>query len=326
MNAKMDRVPGVTNPNLVHGNLEFTNSRDRCSYIGTSISDQPRWLEEHPGSWWRIVDVHGEAAVLTPPVEVETNLGAAHPAPKQPPLDNAALREGVRSQTEVNPLEAGGPKRGRDRKKPKQPAGISKVGRKRTPTRMLLILDSLAECPILSVAALKAGIHPKALAYWCKRSAAGDAAYDVEWRGETRKFHEHCESAIEEAHEKPVDAAWDMAMGVVYKYDPLLLSLDYVGCDAYLRDENGNPVVETIRNGDPKMLRYYLEWKCPDEFGKRRKIDLPRNCSVLVVGATPKKFDTSKATAASIKARQWKSRSRIVAKAKSESPTLKAEE
>jgi hypothetical protein len=326
MNAKMDRLPGVTNPNLVHGNLEFTNSRDRALYIGTSISDQPRWLEEHAGSW-RIVDVHREAAALTPPVEVKTNLGAAPPAPKQPPPDKAVMREGVRPRSEINPLEVVSSKGGRDPKKPKLPTEISKTGRKRAPTRMLLILDSLAECPILSVAARKAGIHAKALAYWRKRSEAGDDGYDVEWRGETRKFHEHCQSAIEEAEDIPLDAAWDMAMGgVVYKYDELLLSLDYVGPDAYLRDENGDPVVETVREPNPTMLRFYLECKRPKEFGKRRKIDIPRNRSVLVIGAIPKKFDTSKATAASIKARQWKSRSRIVGKAKSDSPALKGQE
>ena len=311
MNAKIDRVPVVTNPNLVFGDLEFTNSRDRVLYVGTSISDQPRWLEEHPGSWRRIEDVQREAAALAPPVEGETNVGAAPPAPKQPRPDKAAMREGMRSQTETTPLEAACCKRGRDSarhlKKRKLPAEISKVGRKRTPACMLRFLDILLECGVLSVAARKAGIHPKTVAYWRKRSAAGDAGYDLEWRGETWKFHEHCESAIEEAHEKPLDAAHDMAMGgVVYKYDPLFLSCDYVGPDAYLKDENGDPVVETVREPNPKMLRFYLEWKLPDEFGKRRKIDIPRNCGVLVIGAVPKKFDTSKATAASIKARQWK--------------------
>ena len=114
--------------------------------------------------------------------------------------------------------------------------------------------------------------------------------------------------------------------GVVYKYDPLFLSCDCVGPNAYLKDKNGYPVVETVRQPNPKMLRLYLEWKLPDEFGKRRKNDIPRNCGVLVIGATPKKFDTSKATAASIKARQWKSRSRIVREAKSDSPAVNGEE
>ncbi|HEY6618215.1 MAG TPA: hypothetical protein VIY68_01600 [Steroidobacteraceae bacterium] len=319
----------MINPSLVLGDLLFATHRDRCLFIGTSIIDQPRWLQEHTGSWRRIGDVHREAAALAP-VEGETNVGAAPPAQKQPP-DKAAMREGVRSQTEASPLEALGRKRGRSGvrrlKKQKLPAEISKVGRKRTPAWMLPFLDILAECRVLSVAARKAGIHPKTPAYSCKRSAAGDAGYDVEWRGETRRFHEHCQSAIEEAEDIPIDAAYDMAMGgVVYKYDPLFLSCDCVGPNAYLKDKNGYPVVETVRQPNPKMLRLYLEWKLPDEFGKRRKNDIPRNCGVLVIGATPKKFDTSKATAASIKARQWKSRSRIVREAKSDSPAVNGEE
>jgi hypothetical protein len=50
--------------------------------------------------------------------------------------------------------------------------------------------------------AWKAGIHRKALAYWLERSKAGDEGYDVEWQGVTERFHGHCESAIEEAHER----------------------------------------------------------------------------------------------------------------------------
>ena len=88
---------------------------------------------------------------------------------------------------------------------------------------MLLFLDILVECRILSEAARKAVIHRKTVAYWLKRSAAGDAGYDIEWRGETWKFHEHCQSAIEEAEDIPIDATRDLAMGgVVYKYDERL--------------------------------------------------------------------------------------------------------
>ena len=75
---------------------------------------------------------------------------------------------------------------------------------------MRIVLDSLAECPILSNAANKAGIHRKTLAYWIKRSTAGDAGYDIEWQGETWKFHEHCEAAMDEAHDKILAAALDL--------------------------------------------------------------------------------------------------------------------
>jgi hypothetical protein len=39
----------------------------------------------------------------------------------------------------------------------------------------------------------------------------------------------------------------DIAMGgVVYKNDEFLLSLGYEGPDAYLKDENGIPVLESL--------------------------------------------------------------------------------
>src|SRR6185437_8746927 len=79
MNANIDRVPVMINSSLVLGDLLFATHRDRCLYIGTSIIDQPRWLQEHTGSWRRIGDVHREAAALAPPVEGETNVGAAPP-------------------------------------------------------------------------------------------------------------------------------------------------------------------------------------------------------------------------------------------------------
>ena len=152
---------------------------------------------------------------------------------------------------------------------------------------MRIVLDSLTEFPILSDAASKAGIHRKTLEYWIKCSAAGHDGYDIEWQGETWKFHEHCEAAIDEAHDKLLAAVWAIAMGgVVYKTDQFLLDLGYQGPDAYLRDENGNPVVETVRKPNGKMLRFLLEWLRPDKWGKHPKIDVPQKCGVLVVGGT----------------------------------------
>jgi hypothetical protein len=34
-----------------------------------------------------------------------------------------------------------------------------------------------------------------------RRSAAGDAGYDIEWQGIERRFHEHCTSAIDETND-----------------------------------------------------------------------------------------------------------------------------
>jgi hypothetical protein len=246
----------------------------------------------------------------------------SQPAPLKTnaPRTSAAMNETKGPKTETTPLEAMGRKRGRNGgrqlKKQKLPAEVSKSGRKLLPERMRAVLECLREYPVLSDAASKAGIHRKTLEYWMKCSEAGSDGYDIEWQGVIRRFHEHCQAAIEEAHDNLLAAAWHIAMGsVVYKTDEVLVNLGYEGPDAYLRDENGNPVVETIRKANPKMLRFLLEWLRPEKWGKHRKIDVPQKGGVLVIGDITTKPENS--SAASIKARKWKSRSREIEKANS---------
>ncbi len=172
---------------------------------------------------------------------------------------------------------------------------------------------------------MKAGIFLKTLDYWLKGSAAGEDQYDVEWRGETWKFHEHFEAAMHEADDKVVAALIVRATGydeivtyrgrVIYEMDEFLLDLGYQGPDAYLKDENGNPVPQTIRKVDTKAALWVLEKLRPDVWGKNRQIDVPQEGGVLVVGATPKKLKNCTATAASVRARKWKSGSRMIQKA-----------
>jgi len=208
-------------------------------------------------------------------------------------------------ETDTAPFAAVDHKRGRRR------------GRKLSPDRMRIVLDSLREYPVLRHAARRAGIHPKALAYWIRRSAAGDAGYDVEWQAEVRRFHEHCESAIEEAEDRVVEPAWVMAMGrVVYKIDPVLLALGCEGPDAYLTDKNGDPIPEVIYKASGKMVRFLLEWNDPERWGKHRKADVPHNTGVLVVGGPSKK--PKNRPEASIRARRWKAFAKKINKVRSQ--------
>jgi hypothetical protein len=235
----------------------------------------------------------------------------------------AAMREG--SQTESTLLGTIGRKRGRsgDRqlKKQKPPAGISKAGPKLSPKLMRLVLNALRECPILSHAADTAGIHRKALKYWMDRSEAGDDGYDIKWQGLTWRFHEHCKSAIWEAHLELIDIMFQRASvgydkvltyqgRVMYKIDQGLVGLGYQGPDAYLKDENGNPIKETVRKVDMKAMRFILEWYRPDTWVKHRKIDAPREGGVLVIGDVTKKPKYN--TDASVMARKWKAGSRMI--------------
>ncbi len=195
----------------------------------------------------------------------------------------------------------------RETKRP--PARDPKVGRKHSPERMRIVLDALREYPILARAAAKAGIHHKTLAYWLKCSAAGHDGYDVEWQGETWRFHELCESAIAEAHDTLHFLVWQMAMGIRFKIDPSLVKLGYRGVDAYAKDENGDLIEEGVRQPNPKIMLVYLAWMRPESWGKRPKRDVSRTSNVLVLSERSGKPKAD--CAGSIKARQWKSLSKI---------------
>ena len=107
---------------------------------------------------------------------------------------------------------------------------------------------------------------------------------------------------------------WQMARGVRYKIDPALVELGHQGFDAYAMDEDGNFIEEVVGPPDTKMSRFLLELKLPEKYGKHRKSDIPRIGGVLVVGlVVGKRSEQPKnSSAASIKARQWKSLSRKV--------------
>ena len=202
----------------------------------------------------------------------------------------AAVSETKEPKTETTPLGAMGRKRGRRR------------GRQVSPERMRIVLDSLREWPVLSHAAAKAGIHRKTLEYWIRRSTAGDAGYDLEWQGLEWRFHEHCESAIREAHGRVLAALWDATMGrIIYK-----------------TDKNGNRVALGFRGPCTKkfwkMLRFLLEFLRPEKWGKHRKIDVPHNTGVLVIGGLPHDIPkkVNNGTAASVKARKWKAGLRMI--------------
>ena len=316
----------------VVGDLLFATNSDRCFYLGKSARDQLRWLEENPGKWRRIEDVRREDAPRAPSVEAEIDLGAepAEPADSSsfPEVrndgddkDDVTLADDLLGDCSppCEPTSLPAPVT-ENAEKQKPPAGISRPTPKLSPELMRIILDALREYPVLSDAANEAGIHPKTVKYWRDRSEAGDDGYDVEWQGLTWRFHEHCKSAIDEAHQKLDDIMFERALlgydkvltrrgRVIYKIDQGLVGLGCQGPDAYLRDENGNPVPETVRKVDRKAQRYILERYRPDTWGKHPKLDAPREGGVLVIGDVTKKPKYYN-TAASVKARKWKADSR----------------
>ena len=251
-----------------------------------------------------------QPASLTAPAK--ENLPSGSRQTELLPRTEAATRETEKPKTRATPLRDAGHKPGRSgtrqHEKQKRPAKSSKVDRKLSLERMLIVLEALAEYPIFSYAAAKAGIHPKTLAYWLKCSEAGRDGYDIEWQGVQLRFHEHYRYAIDAAHDELHFLVWQKAMGVTFKTDPFLVDLGCKGSDAYARDENGKPIEDGPRRPNSKMLRFYLEWKLPEKYGKRRKRDIPQSGGVLVIGGPTKKPEIN--NAASIKARNWKSVSR----------------
>jgi len=233
-------------------------------------------------------------------------------------VDAAVASEAKGPKTETDPLGPPGRERGRSdsrqRKKQKPRPGILK--RRRRLKVMRVIIEALRKCPTLWRAALKAGIHRRTLEYMIKCSKAGRDGYELKHQGIKWGFHEHCEAAIAEAHQRVLDDLLDIALYAIYKTDPSLVELGHQGSDAYAKDENGDFIVEGYRIRNLKIARLLLEWYRPETYGKTRNRAVPRSGGVLVVGQITKKPKPKLNIAASVKTRKWKSLLRKVSENK----------
>jgi hypothetical protein len=168
-------------------------------------------------------------------------------------LPEAAARNfgigGSRPDTSPVKVVRRGPNGDRRRKKRKPSTGSPKSAPKRSRERMLIVLETLEKGGTYALAAWKAGIHPKTLAYWLRRSKAGDDGYDLVWQDIPDRFHVLCEVAIETARERLLERVLQIG-----------LSAKYPGTEAYVTRPNW------------KMLQFYLAWKLPEKYGKRRKV------------------------------------------------------
>jgi hypothetical protein len=72
---------------------------------------------------------------------------------------------------------------------------------------------------------------------------------------------------------------------VQYKYDPELLALGETGEAAYLLDEHGVPVPETVPLLDAESARWWLSRAKPEKWGNRMQVQVDhKHTGVLVVG------------------------------------------
>ena len=187
----------------------------------------------------------------------------------------------------------------------------------------------LSACGLSSTASRNIPSYPTQLlrrAFTAKRlsigsSAALPATMDTTSSGKALdwRFHNLCESAIAEAHDRVLAAMLDKLDmgGVVYKNDEFLLSLGYEGPDAYLRDENGDPLYADHSQNEPEDARARLGVDASRQCGARiGRLTFRIRVVACLSSATLTKKTSKIASAASIKARKWKSGLRMIRKAK----------
>jgi hypothetical protein len=261
------------NEGLVFGGFLFVDMISRNRFIRTEIAHRQQWLDLNGNKWTPLPSTsedapsHVDAEINLRPTEIGPISSNPRPHPKQDE-ENAAATDSAK----VSEIEGCGPRASTDREK-RQP--------KLSPERMRIVLESLQKSPCHWRAAEKAGVHPKTLAYWLRRSEAGEDGYEITWQGLSGRFHELCAAAIDVAEDRVFEAALQMALGVKYP-----------GLDVY------------VIPPDRKMLRFLLAWKFPEKYGRQRKINATHRGAVLVIGERANRRESN--TAASIRSRRLK--------------------
>lgn len=179
--------------------------------------------------------------------------------------------------------------------------GISDVGKKNSPERMTLVLNKLAEWPNVTKATAFGGIVHSTLRYWLKKSMTGQPGdgFDLQYGEENKRFHEHYADVIDGGVQRVEDAYLTRALEgyqetlhhqgrVAYKYDDDLLRLGLTGSDAYLLDDNGKPIPESVHHQDPEVMESVLRAHRRDRWGQRDQLDVTHRGGVMVVTAPAK--------------------------------------
>lgn len=194
----------------------------------------------------------------------------------------------------------------------KEPFGMTRItsgpgrppgGQKRTPELMLDLVQRIAKLPVVKDAALGCGITTHAIKLWLTKSRLGQPGdgFDLVMNPDddpedriTVRFHEAYDQALKDGAQEVYRAALTRALGyrepltfqgrVIYKQDPDKLRLGMEGMDAYLLDDDGRPVPESVEKQDPDLMQFLLKGLMPDTFGNKTKIEMEGKISgVLVV-------------------------------------------
>lgn len=173
--------------------------------------------------------------------------------------------------------------------------------RKCTPQRLRLVLKLAADTPVESVIAYRAGISQNLLRYWYMASQQGHTGdpFDIKLEGDlTERYHILYQDALASGFDKVEAVGYEMAIGtyqkvleyqgrVTYKKDRFLVQLGYPEEECYLRDENGDLIPETKPFCDPEMIRWFLEKRRPEEYGKRPSAPSQKQHGGVLVVAPP---------------------------------------
>lgn len=187
---------------------------------------------------------------------------------------------------------------------------VNRAAKKNTPDRLKRLLSYIAETPVTNSACLRAAISVSTLKYWLqssKEGAPGDG-YDIELGeddetddrgGRFVRFHDAWDAAMEAGVEKLETVIINRAMGyrepltyqgrIIYQVDPDLVALGYEGMEAYLRDENGVPVPESVWKMDPDLAMFILKARKPQVYGAKASLDVNVRGGVLVIPMRPDK-------------------------------------
>ena len=121
-------------------------------------------------------------SIAPPPAPVAATV-TSRTTRAEPPRGKAALSEAIRpEQNNATRADDSNQVAAAVANQEAKTAGGMEFGRKLSPQRMRVVIESLREHPYLCHAARKAGIHRKTLEYWLKLSKAGDDGYDIEWQ------------------------------------------------------------------------------------------------------------------------------------------------
>lgn len=174
-------------------------------------------------------------------------------------------------------------------------------GKKSDPKRLTKFLDRLLLFPRVKDACAWAGLSYSSLRCYLAKSESGKSGdgFDLTYREETKRFHLHYADCLDEAVQMVEDEYMTRAVKgydkilhnkgrVIYRIDPELEGLGFTGSDAYLLDEDGKPIPESIHRQDPKVMLAVLRAWRRDRYGADDKRDVNVRGGVMVVGVRAK--------------------------------------